>query len=124
MKKSGDNIASGFLWLQIGLFKKRGVKKVINIDSKSLTQFVDDTQFYRIIGAVNDIADRGFWNATSFVKQIWGHISLRKKLRKPLADRFIKLHIITTRSCNCTISIGVCGGKIVPVAVPIENFVL
>ena len=56
--------------------KKRGIKKVIEIDFKSLTHFVDDTQLDRIIGTVDDITDRGFWYTASLEKLVLGHVTL------------------------------------------------
>ena len=54
--------ASGFLchyslWLQICFIEIWGIKEIGNVDLKALAYFVDHAQLYRVIGAIDDIAD-------------------------------------------------------------------
>lgn len=105
---------SAFLWFQIGFFKKWGMEKVVDVDFKPLTYFMDDTQFYGIIGTVNDVSNGGFRHTAFLIKLILGHIPLFEKFSEPLPNGFIELHIITTRSCNCTIKYRFMWQKISP----------
>ena len=47
------------LWFKIGIIKKRGLEKVVYAYTKSLTHFMNDSQFHRIVSAIDDIANRG-----------------------------------------------------------------
>ena len=57
-------LAQKLLGFQIIFDKKRGVEKLCDADAKSLANFVDYTELYRIIGAVYQVSDGGFWHAT------------------------------------------------------------
>ena len=58
-----------------------------------MTQFVDDPQLYGIIGAVDDIANGGFGNATFHVELVLDHVALIQQLRKTLTDSLIQFHV-------------------------------
>ena len=77
------------LWLQIVFNKKRRVEKVRDVDFKTLAYLVDNTQFDRFIGTVDDISNGGFWNTTAFIKLILGHVFFIEKFGKPFAHSCI-----------------------------------
>lgn len=53
--------------------KQRRIKEIVDADAKALAEFVDDAQFNRIIGAVYDVADGGFWHTAFDVKLVLRH---------------------------------------------------
>ena len=100
------------------------MKEFCNADAEPLTHLVDDTEFYRIIGAVNHIADGRLGHAAFHVELILCHALFLKQFVQPLADCFIQLHL-HHRPCCCTnVSIGRFLLIIVPAPVLIGGFVL
>ena len=86
-------VAARSLGLQIVLIKKGGLEKFADADLKALTQLVDDTQFYRIVGTIKHISYGGFGNAAFGEKLIGGHFPLCEQLTQTPADCLVKLHI-------------------------------
>lgn len=83
-----------FLWIEILFIKKRRMKKIGNADLKALTYFVDNTQLYRIIGALDDVVNGGFGYTTFGKKLILGHAVLVKQLFYTQTNGFIQFHQI------------------------------
>ena len=54
---------------------------------------MDDPQLYGIIGAVDDIVNGGFGNATFHGELVLGHVALVQQLRKTLTDNLIQFHV-------------------------------
>ena len=85
-------LAQKLLGFQIIFDEQRRVEELCDADAKSLANFVDYTELYRIIGAVYQITNGGFRHATFDIQLIVGHIPLFQKLCYSLADGFIQLH--------------------------------
>ena len=81
------------LWVQVDFFKERGLEEFADADAEALAQFMDNSQLYGIIGAMNQIADGGFWNTALGKQLILGHPMLRQKLLQPQADCLVQFHI-------------------------------
>ena len=86
------------LWFQICFIEKGRAEKFIDANFKSLAHFVDDPEFHRWIGAVDDIGYGGTGKTAFGRKLILRHVLFGKQLLKPHADSLIQLHIITTMS--------------------------
>ena len=78
---------------------------------------MNDSQFYRIIGAVDDIAYGGLGNAAFHIQLILRHFSFIQQFQKSNADRLIQFQFFH-RPLPCTKAIIGSGMKnLVPVAV-------
>lgn len=82
------NLSEGS-WFQIIFFKKRRCKKCIYANIQTLAHFVDNPQFYGIVGTVDDIAYGGFWHAAFHIQLILRHVSFIQQFREALAYRQI-----------------------------------
>jgi hypothetical protein len=82
-------LAQKLLGFQIIFDEQRRVEELCDADAKSLANFVNDSELYRIIGAVYQVTDGGFRYATFDIQLIVGHIPLLQKLHYSLADGFI-----------------------------------
>ena len=82
----------GGLRFQVIFLEKRRCKKGVNADPQALTQLMDDPQLHRVIGAVHNIADGGFGDATFHIQLILCHISFVQQLQKALADCLVQSH--------------------------------
>ena len=51
--------------IQIHFIEQGRVEKLCNADLETLTDFVDDSQFYRIVRTMDDIADGGLGNTAA-----------------------------------------------------------
>ena len=85
-------LAQKLLGFQIIFDEQRRVEKLCDADAKSLANFVDYTELYRIIGAVYQVANSGFRHTAFDVQLIVGHVPLLKKLCYSFADGLIQLH--------------------------------
>lgn len=79
--------------LQIAFFEKRRCEEIGNIDIQSLADLVDHSELDRIVGAVDDIADRGFRYAAAYIKLILRHVPFRQKFLEPYADCLVQLQL-------------------------------
>ena len=77
------------LWFQIRLFEKRGIKEIGNVDLQALADLVDHAQLYRVIGAIDDIADGGLGHAAFYIELILRHIPLAQELFQTGTDRLV-----------------------------------
>ena len=112
------------LGIEIVLSEQRRIEELWNIDFQALTHFVDDSEFHRIIGAVNHIANGRLGHSAFHVELILCHALFLKQFAQPLADCFIQLHY-HHRPCYCTnVIIGTVSLILVPVPVLFRIFVL
>ena len=77
------------LWFKICLFEIGRIKEIGNADPQALANFVDHAQLYRVIGAIDDISDRGLGHAALYIKLILCHIPLAQELLQTGADRLV-----------------------------------
>ena len=85
-------MAPPFLRFQIIIFEQRGLEKVSNTDLQSLAYFVNDPQFYGIIGTMDDVVDGRFGYAGFRKQLILGHTAFLEQLAQTLADGLIQFH--------------------------------
>jgi len=86
------SLAPPFLRFQIIFFKQRRLEKIRDADFQSLAYFMNDPQFYGIIGTMDDVVDGGL-GYTGFGKQlILGHTALLQQLTQTFADSLIQFH--------------------------------
>lgn len=85
-------LAQKLLGFQIIFVEEWRVKEFRDTDTESLTHFMDYSEFYGIIGAVDQIADGGFWYAAFYIQLIIGHILLFQQFGNSFADGLIQLH--------------------------------
>lgn len=76
-------------WFQIIFFEKRRCKKCIYADLQTLAHLMDNPQFYRIVGAVDDIAYGRFWHTAFHVQLILCHVSFVQQFGETLAHCLI-----------------------------------
>lgn len=63
-RKAPVPLAQKLLGFQIVFDEKWGIEELCDADAKSLANFVNDSELYRIIGAVYQVTDGGFRYAT------------------------------------------------------------
>ena len=73
-------LAQKLLGFQIVFDEKWGIEELCDADAKSLANFVDYTELYRIIGAVYQVANSGFRHTAFDIQLIVGHVPLLQKL--------------------------------------------
>ena len=88
-RKAPVPLAQKLLGFQIIFDEQRRVEELCDADAKSLANFVDYTELYRIIGAVYQVANSGFRHTAFDVQLIVGHVPLLKKLCYSFADGLI-----------------------------------
>ena len=77
------------LWFKICFFEIRGIKEIGNVDPQALADLMDHAQLYRVIGAIDDIPDRGLGYAAFYIKLILRHIPLTQELFQTGTDRLV-----------------------------------
>ena len=93
-KKTARNFFPGGSRLQIAFFEKRRCEEIGNVDIQSLADFVNHAELHGIVGAIDDVADRGFGHAAAHIKLILRHMPLSQKLLEPCADCLVQLQLI------------------------------
>lgn len=74
------------------LFEQGRAKELAETNFHPLTHFMDDSQLYRTICTVYDVANGGLWNSTFHIKLVLGHTAFLQKFVQTFADRFIQFH--------------------------------
>ncbi len=72
------------------------IEKIIESNSQTLAQFVQNTQFDRVIDTVYDIADGGLGNAASHIELVLRHPFFCQQFHHPSTDSLIKLQLDLT----------------------------
>lgn len=72
--KASVPLAQKLLGFQIIFVEEGRVKEFRDTDTESLANFVDHTEFYGIVGAVDQIADGRFRNTALHIQLIVGHV--------------------------------------------------
>ena len=85
-------MAPPFLRFQIIFFEQRRLEEVSNTDLQSLAYFVNDPQFYGIIGTMDDVVDGRFGYAGFGKQLILGHTAFLQQLAQSFADGLIQFH--------------------------------
>lgn len=90
--KASVPLAQKLLGFQIIFVEEGRVKEFRDTDTESLTYFMDYTEFYGIVGAVNQIADGRFRHSAPHIQLIVGHAPRFQQFSYSFADGFIQLH--------------------------------
>ncbi len=77
------------LRFQIVFSKERRSEELTDVNIQSLTQLVDDSQFDRVIGAIDDVSNGRLGDAAFHIELILCHPAFLEELTEPHADGFI-----------------------------------
>jgi len=91
-KKASVPLAQKLLGFQIVFREQRGIKELRNANVKSLAHFMDNTELYGIVGAINQVSDRRLGDTAFDIQLIIGHIPLFQQLDNSFTDGLIQQH--------------------------------
>ena len=77
------------LWFKVYFFEIWRIEEIRNVDTQALAYLVDHAQLYRVIGAIDDISNRGLGHAAFNIKLILRHIPLSQELFQAGTDRLV-----------------------------------
>jgi hypothetical protein len=85
-------LAQKLLGFQIVFSEQRGIKELRNANAKPLAHFMDNTELYGIVSAINQVSNRGLRDTAFDIQLIIGHIPLFQQLDNSFTDGLIQQH--------------------------------